>query len=129
MNEWETESNLERWTYREHDCVVLRIENLGHLCGYASFHKEDISKIDTTEIHVHGGVTYESSGLHIVDPDSKKYWIGFDCAHYGDLVPSMSEKGLSVGHETYRNIEYVKNQTEQIVDSAIDMIKTNYKEY
>lgn len=37
-------------------------------------------------IKVHGGVTFAEYGLHEVDPDGKRFWLGWDYAHYDDYV-------------------------------------------
>ena len=46
------------------------------------------------------------------EPD-RVWWFGFDCAHYGDIAPSLREFGLgslTYGGESYKNIRYVKDQ-------------------
>lgn len=59
-------------------------------------------------LSVHGGVTYSAS-------NGEKWRFGFDCAHSGDLVPSI--KALSAGimaSGVYRDIEYVTAETEAL---------------
>lgn len=73
-------------------------------------------------INVHGGITY--SGRRV---DNKPEWyFGFDCAHYMDLSPRMRATIISdflqldeyrktfSDHGTYRDIEYVREQTESL---------------
>ena len=54
----------------------------GHLCGYVRipethpyFRKEDI------DLDCHGGINFNEA--------HEEHWIGFDCAHSGDYVPTM----------------------------------------
>ena len=82
---------------------------------------------------VHGGITFSSrchqgeesrSICHIAGEgeDDKVWWFGFDCGHGGDIVPSMefqmskfrSEFMPVVPVDTYRNIEYVKNEIKSL---------------
>lgn len=105
----------------------------GHLCGYITGLLKALENID--ELDVHGGITY-----HELEKDG--YAIGFDCAHYTDLLPSteivrkkynlentfpqMQEYKKSfprLFESHYRNIEYVINQlkklTKQLVEKGI----------
>ena len=43
------------------------------------------------------------------------WWFGFDCAHSGDLVPSMLAFGASIGDD-YRSLDYV-------IDECSDLAK------
>jgi hypothetical protein len=45
------------------------------------------------------------------EPDSV-WWLGFDCAHSGDMTPSYADRMPSFGGEraTYRDIGYVRKQ-------------------
>lgn len=45
------------------------------------------------------------------DPDMV-WWLGFDCAHAGDLVPGMRRllRGLIHDGDVYRTLDYVKNE-------------------
>ncbi len=85
--EWVDEADRVTFEYKGHSCKVLRIhawdgnkgDHLfgGHLCGYVKTNS-DISIDDEDNLDVHGGITFVSNG-----------WIGFDCAHSMDYVPSM----------------------------------------
>lgn len=62
-------------------------------------------------IDVHGGLTYSEQGVG----ELEGLWVfGFDCAHAGDLCPVTAEKYGDRGHETYRDFEYVKRETESL---------------
>lgn len=53
----------------------------GHLCGYVRIPDSHpyFGKVDI-EIDCHGGLTFNESGL--------EHWIGYDCAHSFDYVPT-----------------------------------------
>ena len=62
---------------------------------------------------VHGGLTYSSkkagdgTGL-------EGWWFGFDCGHAGDLSPGLSKYHDPGPNETYRTIEYVRNEAKSL---------------
>lgn len=62
-----------------YQCRIRKITNLGKqwLCGYVRLNPGQAC--DTSTIEVHGGITYEE-----VEEDGT--WIGFDCAHYCDMI-------------------------------------------
>lgn len=79
------------FNYRGIECyVVLRsygIESrcLWYRCGYIAL-PNDIA-LDTDEIMCHGTITYSSSySPDSVPQDNSKYYIGFDCMHFGDTI-------------------------------------------
>lgn len=44
-------------------------------------------------------------------PADPVYWLGFDCAHGGDLMPGMRKYGHGIYlRSEYRDIEYVKKE-------------------
>ena len=57
---------------------------------------ENVWPLDVA-VRCHGGLTYAAAR----DGD---WWLGFDCAHSGDLCPKYSHHDGDV----YRNVEYVK---------------------
>ena len=62
----------------------------GHLCGYIEIpegHPWSNLERDTEVIDadVHGGITYNGESLF------DGHWVGFDCAHGGDLMPCNNE--------------------------------------
>ena len=97
--EWIEEPDQVNFEYEEIKCKIKRIffpdgrkqEDGtyhifgGHLCGYISIpknHKFFGKNFYDIEIEVHGGLTYAN-----IEED--EFWIGFDCAHSMDYVPSM----------------------------------------
>lgn len=75
-------------------CVIRRVENR-HLCGYVEVDDD----IDMEIIDCHGGITFDRKEVHGF-PTSNRY-IGFDCAHAGDWIPSLWTSGV------YRDVGFV----------------------
>ena len=120
---WDTEPDKAEWTDEETglDCLAVRTR-LGHWCGYVGvpeghpFYERDYYSLDT-DVDVHGDLTYSNScsGNICHESDKKVWWLGFDCAHSGDLSPGHSrEFHVAVSHlfraDIYRTLEYVKNE-------------------
>lgn len=137
--EWVEEFDHIRFEYMGCECIIFRVclrepfvkEEYyfgGHLCGYVKIPKshpyQSLSYSDM-EIECHGGLTYGER--------HEGYWIGFDCGHSFDVVPSM-EFTKTLDKETqelkkkfnlenspifqrhYRNVDYVIDQCVSIVD-------------
>lgn len=105
------------------DCLIVRNYS-GALCGYVGVPPEhpwhgldyDHASVDAS---VHGGLTFAErcqAGAedgwricHVPEPDrpADVWWFGFDCAHVGDLIPSIDIRGLTDRGE-YRTIAYVQ---------------------
>ena len=102
----------------------------GHLCGYVTipqshpyFKKEEI------DIDCHWGLTFNEA--------HEEHVIGFDCAHSGDIVPTMQHlkntdphliairqeffpKGYSrIFKEQYRNVQFCIDQCIAIIEQLI----------
>lgn len=66
----------------------VRQTGMGAWCGYVAltprhpWFNQDYAEIP---VDIHGGLTYGES-----EPDGY-YWIGFDCAHWGDYIPMLAE--------------------------------------
>lgn len=92
-----------------YDCCILRHPSMGHLCGYVRIPTDhfffSLTDMDAV-IDAHGGITYDRT-------EGDDRWIGFDCAHGGDFVPSI---GTMLQDESYRNVEYVKREVTKIVN-------------
>lgn len=118
MNDWDDEPDKVEFEHLGFKCLILRHPELKHLCGYVALppnHSYYGKHYDNIPVYVHGGLTFASEG----DGDrwQKGYWwIGFDCAHWGDYSPGMGDV-LNRGpreYETYRNIEYVTNELKHL---------------
>ena len=100
---WEGEPNRLDFQYKGYQCLINRVNHrppknpndwLGHLCGYVALppsHPYYGKDYDDIPVKVHGGLTYaqDSQGEISWALTPKAWWIGFDCAHYGDLIPGM----------------------------------------
>lgn len=121
--EWLNEPNEVEFEYKGFKCMILRVPQMGHLCGYVNV--DDVAFINyEREISCHGGITFEG-GMN----DRTGNWIGFDCAHFMDLLPSMHNivsmysRSRIFGNDgqTYKNIEFVTNEIHSIVDQLIEL--------
>lgn len=107
--------------------------------GVPESHKAHGSGYDDerlSEIEVHGGLTFsemcadtgdESIGVcHVAEcgrPDHV-WWLGFDCAHSGDVSPATLAR---VGHyggwgESYKSLNYVRKEVESLADQLAKMV-------
>lgn len=96
--EWVEEPELAEFTHLGLKCRVKRCflpesdGSLfgGYLVGYVRIPVEiPLSHIKIAELYnipldIHGGVTYFMQ-------EQDGHWIGFDCAHFNDLVPSIAK--------------------------------------
>lgn len=148
---WDEEPDHERWVHEPTGlaCLVRRTQ-LGHLCGYVGVppehplygvdyglcareahgltcedpdHEYGYCKHEPVHmLEVHGGVTYASERPPGDDEDDgPEWWFGFDCAHLGDVVPSMDNTVNR--RSTYRDFKYVRRETESLADqlAAVDL--------
>jgi hypothetical protein len=127
-NIWDVEPDRVEWFDVDTGlpCLVIRIPDQFHLCGYVGIPEEHNKYlISNLQYDVHGGVTYTSHGNHIIYHNRAKnvWWVGFDCAHACDLVPTMAKMlkiNLFDTLQEYRDISYVmmecKNLARQIYE-------------
>lgn len=113
-------------------CLIVRGPS-GALCGYVGvpeghpYHGKEGIEAYRLDLDCHGGVTYGAPCAdgghicHVPQPGEADtvWWIGFDCAHSGDLSPAYEklhrERGLSVaGYESYKPIGYVRREVEAL---------------
>jgi hypothetical protein len=145
--EWVQEPNQASFNYLGYDCRVYRILHPewhpntdymfgGHLCGYVripSEHPYFEKHYHDMTIDCHGDLTYAKHGI----ADSLEgFWIGFDCAHSSDYIPSVEKifrenkignpfstpkeyKKYSIFNQVYRNFEFVIHECQNIVDQLI----------
>ncbi len=54
-------------------------------------------------------------GIHVEGIEDEDIWlIGFDCLHFGDLVPEWAHLGGPLMKLPYRNVSYVQDQCRQL---------------
>ena len=130
--EWMDEPDKAQWIDDKTglDCLIVR-GPAGALCGYVGvpesnkFFDKDYDSVvigaDEDYPDVHGGLTFanrcrpsedESHGIcHAGDIANKTvWWLGFDCAHSGDLCPTYDSNEYV--DSSYRDFNYVKRQVE-----------------
>ena len=145
--EWVEEPDLVEFTYLGLECRIQRTAVVepyskefhtfgGHLCGYVripSYHSYLHKLYEDMDIICHGGLTFGEV--------SNGHWIGFDCGHSGDIIPSTeylkkTNPNFTTLHKlfplpegfenipwfnpTYRNVEYCTEQCMDIVNQLIE---------
>jgi hypothetical protein len=111
---WIDEPDVASWVDRGYLCAIRR-NYMGCLCGYigvpithpfinASTASDLKGHIEGT-INVHGGVT-------LLKKIGGFWWIGFDCSHFGDLIPAWKSEGA------YRDFAYVQGEVKLMVDQV-----------
>lgn len=126
--EWDNEpENRVDFVHVGFACFILR-GPLGAWCGYVgvpSTHSLYGNTDVDDKVDVHGGVTYteKCAGAicHVPEPGMPDdvWWIGFDTAHYGDVVPvnvHWAQRG-----ETYKNIKYVTDEVKRLAEQLMEM--------
>lgn len=153
--EWLNEPNEEYYIDRGYACHIWRHTQFGTLCGYVGLPKDhpyygmDYKDIENDGcFNVHGGLTFSgflhSYNVDISIPENDLFWIGFDCAHLGDIQPwiykplpegeslesiagwnalvkSLSQPLPNGDAPTYKNIAFVKQNIKNIVDRLIEI--------
>lgn len=114
----EKDSYLWRESTTRYVCQILRRNGLKHLCGYVvlpphhslgGLHYDDLQ--EQIDYVPHGSLTF--SRTYAKTGYTK---VGFDCAHLGDLVPSMADFGVKT-RCTYRDAAYVRDECERLARS------------
>lgn len=140
--EWVEEADCVEFEYMGNKAMVVRILKKepfakeeayfgGHLCGYVKVPEEHTYFRDrekTDDLDCHGGVTLNEA--------HEEHWIGFDCAHSGDITPTMEffrKKRIASGelepfpipkefinlpffHPVYRNMQYCIDECKRLID-------------
>ena len=125
---WQDEPDRVEWRFEGFACLMVRQPDQGHWCGYVGlppghpWHGKD-----PDDAQVHGGITYgspcEGVVCHVPQPGEpdEVWWLGFDCAHSGDLSPgSMQRYGWPPMSGTYKDRAYVEREVEQLARQAAE---------
>mgnify|MGYP001568655352 CR=1 FL=1 len=117
---WQEEPDKIQWTDAGTGlpCLIVRSRHLGNLCGYvgvAEGHPAFGRDYDELGYYpeVHGGLTYAAfcqegddaeTICHVPEPGQpdRVWWLGFDCAHGGDLSPGMEAREREYGLPSFR---------------------------
>jgi hypothetical protein len=128
QGEWSHEPDKVQWQDKETSlpCLAVRHHRSGHWCGYvgvANGHPYFQKDYNDCDVGVHGGLTFaslcdpeekpETGVCHIPGPgeDDHVWWLGFDCAHYGDLRP---EDDYANKYGSYKDLGYVKHECKRL---------------
>lgn len=138
---WDDEPDKAQWIDEATglDCLMVR-GPVGALCGYVGvqpghpWYEKDYDAIEPYP-DVHGGLTFASlcqegaedgPGIcHIPAPGrpARVWWLGFDCAHLGDAMPTMEAREAEMGFDsipgygkTYRTFEYVQQECARLAE-------------
>lgn len=116
LEPWKEEPNELNYIEEGFRASILR-NGMGCLCGYISVpstHPWYGRHYDDIDAKVHGGLTYSNKDRVFED----LWQVGFDCAHAGDLIPMMA-KIIDLPDDTYRDINFVKNEIRNLAEQAL----------
>lgn len=139
--EWIEEADVTEIEYLGYEAFIIRVfirEYLtkeeaysgGYLCGYVRIpENHPLYKQKEIVLDCHGGVTFNE--IH------EEHWIGFDCAHPRDIVPTIenfkntNEELISLQKEifspvyeslfkqTYKNIEFCIEECKSMIAQLV----------
>lgn len=135
---WDNEPDRVEWARSGRPCILLRQHISGHWCGYVAVdpghpcHGKGCDDRAMADLVVHGSITYARGCAghvcHVAKPGEPDdvWWLGFDCAHYGDFSPGRSRFGWQMPHglHRYKTLAYAKSETERLADQLIGMVAT-----
>jgi hypothetical protein len=136
-----------------YECLIKRIEELTHLCSYVGITKDhplyncSLFQFKTDSVlkdyfnTIHGGITMTYPGKEFDDEPGPNnqigrkfikdmqnpndiFWIGIDFIHKDDVIPKVSQSSVeNNGERIYKDIEYVKSETEKLAKLLFDFKK------
>jgi hypothetical protein len=125
---WMYEQDEEIWAHPGTDYLlaITRHPELGHLCGYLGVPEGHLwhgKGEEDLEVGVHGGLTF-ARGTAPGRPGEWErpgyWWLGFDCAHFQDVVPIHYQLRQSSREDfgSYRDWQYVQDELASLVEQA-----------
>lgn len=137
--EWANEPDEYQFEHMGIKCIVKRTAAFesnyincfgGHLCGYIQIpenHPWYNANPFEIECNIHGGITYGQM-------EEDGYWIGFDCAHYNDICPSVEKMRKqsrlfldltylkdALHNAVYKNFAYVTMECISLAEQALQV--------
>lgn len=106
--------------YCEYKCNIVKTE-MGIYCGYVKIHRKNKlykylknnKNFIEKNIDCHGGITF-------ISVDNNNLKIGFDCAHHGDLIPTLLMVcGIITPYNTYKTAAFARLQVINIVHQLV----------
>ena len=114
--------------------VYARRNSMGVWCGYIGLPAGHpwAGLNDPARACVHGGVTYAQEDLLSTPADASDWYLGFDCGHFGDFMPSFVAVEPGVDplatatrlhatyncHIVYRTLEYAQAELRSLAEQA-----------
>lgn len=146
---WDDEPDKVQWRDPETGIACLAVRGrMGSWCGYAGVEEDHPAfekGYNEVNVDVHGGLTYanhcmegpeETVVCHIPEPGKPDHvwWLGFDCAHFMDLVPHMEAYRRKTYEETgdpiwaadehvgsYKPLSYVRKEVTDLARQLAEM--------
>ncbi len=117
------DSILAKGTHAGIEWIVTH-NDIGHRCGYARIpkgHPWHGKQYDEIEVDVHGGLTFAEADVPCDKGGADNaYWVGFDCAHYGDAsdptLPGRPLPDILGIHGVVRTQGYVEKECRALCD-------------
>lgn len=111
------------------DCRAERmnVDYLGCINGYIRipeghpWYGLGYDECDKLDPDVHGGITYNQEGLSTPSGNLPGWWLGFDTAHAGDLIPAQPADGspdMSFQGDVYRDMDFVRSELSSLARQA-----------
>lgn len=129
VDPWDNEPSILTWVdpHTRLRCLIKRHPSMLHLCGYVRIpyshrlYKATKHRLER-DLNPHGGVTFDQVFKAKTSRfNSRGRWVGFDCAHAGDLAPGLvalvkksheqfpglAPPSFMFSGDVYRDIHYV----------------------
>lgn len=116
---WSTEPDNAHWISHGLHCRIVR-GPVGALNGYVGVPKGHPlfgAAYDDVNVDVHGGLTFAG----YLPMDRKNWYLGFDCAHFMDFVPTMGSLGPLGDPSQYRTFDYVERECESLANQLVEL--------
>jgi hypothetical protein len=120
--EWDNEPDRVEWTDDKTGLPCLAVRgHLGALCGYVGVPKGHPLyglKRDAAlglDLQAHGGINYAKGCSGVIchsKPSDPRWWLGFDCGHTNDLVPSFERLMVEIDGRMSPMTEKIKSTLE-----------------
>lgn len=120
---WDGEPDRIEFETQGFTCLMVR-NLMGVWCGYVAVppdHPAYQCDFDDLDIDVHGGLTFAGPCRGQICRAPKPgqpedvWWLGFDCAHGGDVIPSSNEYHFpAFPGDTYKAVPFVRREIERL---------------
>lgn len=120
------EGDRQTFIHLGYKCLIKRCMESGSLCGYVGVNdKSRLFGVHYDKVHsmvpnlsVHGGLTY--SGFWKKEEKDSFWYLGFDAAHSGDIMPFMrmsyNMKCFLYEKSVYRDMNYMAGECKLLAE-------------